>query len=161
MSPVRVLALAAVLYMAPAIAAEPPPTEDACPEASAFVEVQGYQDAIDRDEGAREIRVQEVAREHIAGDGLLAVLNQAASRQVFDPSGEPLGFELYDFDRGSVFETVGLREHDVVTHLDGNPLTDPRRAVDLLRYVRELDDFTVTIRRGQGLTPLIYRVLVL
>lgn len=94
------------------------------------------------------------AHDHIVGEGLLEILDQAASAPVFDvETGDVVGYELSDIEPGSVYRTVGLKNHDVVLALDGTPLSDPRTAVELLRYVKTLDKFDVLImRRGERRT---------
>lgn len=95
-----------------------------------------------------EIVLSEAARDHIAGDGLVAVMNQAASEAVYDKAGHMSGFRLFEIDKGSVYDLVGLKDGDIVTHIDDEPLVSPERAVDLLRYVKGEPSFSYTVKRS-------------
>jgi type II secretory pathway component PulC len=104
-----------------------------------------YQDSVTVDGDT--VSVSQAAFDHIHGQGLLTILNQAAATPVVDNDGDTVGFMLSDIDAGSVFLTVGLQDFDVVTEIDGMRLSDPRRAVEILRYARTLDAFDVKIQR--------------
>lgn len=106
----------------------------------------GYRDAITVIDNDIAITFQ--ARDHIIDAGLITVLYQAASSPVFDGDGAQVGYLLSDIEPGSVYETVGLKDFDLVTDIDGIQLTDPRTAVEAMRYAKTLDDFTVTVWRA-------------
>lgn len=94
------------------------------------------------------VEITESAARHIKGEGLSAILMQAAATPIFK-GGEQIGYRLTDMDPGSVFETVGIQDGDLVLEIDGMPLSDPRRSVEILRYAKTLDAFDVLlVRRG-------------
>ncbi len=105
-----------------------------------------YSDSITLD--GENVHVSETAAHHIEGEGLASILMDAAATAVFH-DGEQIGYRLTDIQAGSVFQTVGLVERDVVLEVDGMPLTDPRRAVDILRYAKGLTAFDVKLIRAK------------
>ncbi len=106
-----------------------------------------YSDAIAVDGDT--IHVSEAAAYHIKGEGLASILMQAAATPVLR-KGEQIGYRLTDIDPNSVFEAVGLTNGDLVLEIDGMPLSDPRRSVEVLRYAKGLDVFTVKLVRGKA-----------
>lgn len=94
-----------------------------------------------------DITISQAAHDHIAGDGLLKILDQAASEPAYNGLGDILGFRLFEIDAGSVFDIVGLKDGDVVTHIDDERLYSPQRAIDLLRYVCGEERFTYQVLR--------------
>lgn len=93
------------------------------------------------------ILISEQARDHIAGDGLMKILYQAASEPARDEDGDIIGWRLTDIETGSIYDVAGLRDGDIVTHIDDEALSDPHRAVELLRYVKGEPQFSYTVRR--------------
>lgn len=105
-----------------------------------------YQDAVTVQ--GHEIQITQAAHDAIADTDLLKIMYQAASGPAFNPrTGEQVGYMLYDIDPGSVYETAGLRDYDIVTEIDGIRLLDPRTAVEILRYVKTVPTFTYTVYR--------------
>lgn len=117
-----------------------------------------YQDAVSVD--GTTVSVAEVARDHIAGDGLLTIMMQAASEPVFDEDKEVVGFMLSLIDPGSVYETVGLQNFDIVTHIDGVALTGADVAIRMLKAVREQESFSYEVLRRGAERPIRFEVLV-
>lgn len=116
---------------------------------------ESYRDAVTI-KGA-DIQVTRAAWDHIGGEGLLAILDQAASAPVFEGDTQ-VGYALSDIDAGSIFETGGLLNGDVVLEIAGMELSDPKRAVEILRYARGLDDFEALVRRDGALLRFRVRV---
>lgn len=115
--------------------------------------VVGYEDAVTV--VADTVQVTRAAHDHIVGDGIFAILDQAASTPVVDgETGRQIGYELTDIDRGSVFQTVGLQDGDVVLEIEGVALVTPQIAVDMLRIAKNLDRFDVLLMRLGNLKTL-------
>lgn len=117
-----------------------------------------YRDAVSV-EGTT-ISVAEVARDHIAGEGLLSIMMQAASEPVFAEDGSIDGFMLSLIDPGSVYETVGLQNFDIVTHIDGVALNGADVAIRMLKAVKHQDFFTFEVLRRGEAKPIRYEVRV-
>jgi general secretion pathway protein C len=63
-------------------------------------------------------------------------------------NGASKGFKLSEIQPGSVFQQMGLQDGDVVTGIGGQPLTDPREAMQLLSSMRNEDSVGISIIRG-------------
>lgn len=93
------------------------------------------------------VKVTPEEHERIVDADLADVLMQAASEQVFDEDGDPVGFRLFEIDKGSPYDLAGLRDGDVVTHVNDVALQTPELAVQMLRAVQSEESFTYTLRR--------------
>jgi type II secretion system protein C len=60
------------------------------------------------------------------------------------------GFQVFPGTRAGAFRKWGLQPGDVITDLDGQPLTDADQAMQLLRSLTDGEALTATIRRGAG-----------
>ncbi len=58
------------------------------------------------------------------------------------------GVVVYSEQQSQAFARLGLHEGDVITAIDGSPLTDEQSAVDALRPLMKGAALTATIRRG-------------
>lgn len=121
---------------------------------------KSFQDTVKTDVEHHQVTVTEAARDRIAGDSLTTILNQSASAPVFDQDGELRGYRLFDIDRGSIYDLVGLKNGDVVTHIDDTLLTSAELAVNLLRYVKNQPEFSYTVQRLAGTAPIRYHVRI-
>lgn len=93
------------------------------------------------------LQVTTQLRDYVAKDGVLAIMNQAASEPVSE-DGEQIGYRLLEIDKGSAFDLAGFKDGDVVTHIDGQPLATPFTALKLLLKIKEAESFTYRFRRG-------------
>lgn len=87
------------------------------------------------------ILVTEALQRHIAGEGLLSILMQAASEPVEG------GYRIFQIDPGSVFELIGMEDNDIITELDGEPLSNPLTTMLLLNRARSLKSFSFRFQR--------------
>lgn len=61
-----------------------------------------------------------------------------------------LGFQVYAGSKVGIFAQMGLQGGDVIKALDGQPLTDPEQAIDLLRELTHGTAMTaLVIRKGE------------
>lgn len=111
----------------------------------ASIDSGGYRDAITAQD--LDLFITSAARDHIVQTGIFTILDQASSAPVVDRDGDQIGYRLDDIEPGSIFETIGIMDRDIVTHIDDVRLVDPKMAIDMLRYVKGEDDFTFTVRR--------------
>jgi type II secretion system protein C len=58
------------------------------------------------------------------------------------------GFQVYPGARAGAFRKWGLQAGDVITDLDGQPLTDPDQAMQLLHSLTDGEALTATVQRG-------------
>lgn len=120
-----------------------------CSSVSSAVEISKfrYHDHIAIEPAQGLVTLTQEARDRIAGDGLLSILQQAASKPVLDNGTEEmLGFAIFDIEPYSVFEYAGIKNGDLVTHIADVAIREPTIAISMLRYVRGLDEFSYTVR---------------
>lgn len=93
------------------------------------------------------IVITESLREYILKDGLISILNQAASEPVYDEEGKQIGYRLFEIDGGSAYEIAGLRDNDVILDINGVDLTTPFVAMKSMLSVRNMDRFSFRYMR--------------
>ncbi len=72
--------------------------------------------------------------------------------------GKANGFKLSEIQDGSIFQQMGLADGDVVTSVNGQPLTDPSQAMQLLNSLRDSQRVGVTITRGGQPMQFVYLI---
>jgi general secretion pathway protein C len=89
------------------------------------------------------------------GDRLrqLAAANPAAITDVMRPqpvfaNGQQRGYRVYPGRSRAVFNRLGLLPGDLVTAINGTPLDDPSRGMDILQTLNSSPTATVTIERN-------------
>jgi general secretion pathway protein C len=89
------------------------------------------------------------------GDRLrqLAAANPAAITDVMRPqpvfaNGQQRGYRIYPGRNRAVFNRLGLLPGDLVTAINGSPLDDPSRGMDILQTLNSSATATVTIERN-------------
>jgi len=63
-------------------------------------------------------------------------------------NGKTDGFSISNVAPGSVFEQLGLKDGDLLTEIDGQPVTNPMQAMGLMQSVRTASSIDLTIQRG-------------
>ena len=102
---------------------------------------------LDKSEG--ELRIQSALKEKLVNEDLSKVLMQAAT-EPFIQDGSILGFKIWDIEPESIYEKAGFKNGDLITHINGNPLTDAGNAIKTLRSLRDSTDVNITYQtRGQ------------
>lgn len=94
------------------------------------------------------LRVTSALREFVTKDGLLPILNQAASKPVNDIAGNQIGYKIFDIDKGSAYDLAGIENGDIITAIDGTELTNPLNAIKALHRIKDADKFSFTYARG-------------
>ncbi len=62
------------------------------------------------------------------------------------------GFKLSEIQPGSLFQQIGLQDGDILTSVEGQSVSDPARAMQLLASLRQQSSVDVTVlRNGQPL----------
>jgi len=72
--------------------------------------------------------------------------------------GQSIGFRLFAIRRGSLFDKIGLKNGDIITSINGSPMTDPSKAVSLLQELRDANGLAVDIIRNQQPQKLAYNI---
>ena len=85
------------------------------------------------------------------------LLNQARMVPHF-VKGKHQGYKVKAIDKGSLYEKLGLRNNDIITELNGEPLDSPERVMSLFKQLRNEREFSVKLnRRG---TPMVFNIYV-
>ena len=92
-------------------------------------------------------KVSSALRDHIVTTDLSKVMMQAAAVPRY-ANGRLHGFSLHDIEPGSVYEQIGLREGDLVTHINGQTLSDVANTIKLLRSLKDEPNASMTLQRG-------------
>jgi general secretion pathway protein C len=64
------------------------------------------------------------------------------------PDPDDKGFKLSEIQPDSIFQQMGLRDGDVVSAINGQPLTDPTQAIELLNSLRDQNSVGISIVRA-------------
>ena len=72
--------------------------------------------------------------------------------------GQSIGFRLFAIRRGSLFDEIGLKNGDIITDINGNPMNDPGKAMALLQELQGANDLSVKIIRNQQPSTLTYNI---
>jgi type II secretory pathway component PulC len=68
-------------------------------------------------------------------------------------NGKGIGFKIYAIRPGSIYDQMGIKNGDTVTHINGYAITSPARALMIYTKVRSATRLTITLRRvGKSLT---------
>jgi type II secretion system protein C len=63
-------------------------------------------------------------------------------------NGKTDGFSISQVEPGSVFEQIGLQNGDLLTSIQGQPVTNPMQAMGLISAVRTASAIDLTVNRG-------------
>ncbi len=90
---------------------------------------------------------------------LSSVLMQARAVPNRDPgTGEINGFRLLDIQPGSIFEQLGLQRMDVIKGVDGTPVDNPQKAMELYSALKNSSKLGLEIERGGKKQTLNYNI---
>jgi type II secretion system protein C len=82
------------------------------------------------------IKISKPALEKALGEDFGKILTQALCTQEMN-NGKPAGFRCSQIEKGSPYDIIGLKDGDVITAIDGEPLLDPVNAIGKLQAVKE------------------------
>jgi general secretion pathway protein C len=69
-------------------------------------------------------------------------------------NGKTDGFSISQVAPGSVFEQLGLQDGDLLTSIDGQPVTNPMQAMGLIQAVKTASAIDLTVNRGGAPTSV-------
>ncbi len=75
------------------------------------------------------------------------ILMQASSEPVME-GGEIKGFRLFQFEEGSIFSKLGMKDGDVVQEINGVPLNNVAKTIQFLNGLRNENNVAVSIMRN-------------
>ena len=82
-------------------------------------------------------------------ENLPALLQQARAVPNIEPgTGAVNGFRLVDIQPGSIYERLGLRRNDLIKGVNGEPVNDPAKAMELYNRLRSDSNVSINIERN-------------
>jgi type II secretion system protein C len=73
-------------------------------------------------------------------------------------NGSSNGFALSEIEPGSIFDEMGLQEGDVLRSINGQPMTDPAQAMQMMSAMRNATMVTIQVLRDGEPTTLTYQI---
>lgn len=78
-----------------------------------------------------------------------SLLQQARAVPNRDPrTGEIDGFRIMNIKPDSIFTKLGVKQNDVISGVNGEPVTTPQKAMELYQKLRTESKIEVTVKRG-------------
>lgn len=100
------------------------------------------------------IKITEEYRKKVLEKDLPKILMQAAAEAKTDSNGNITGFGIYDIEKDSVFQKIGMIDGDVVKSINGNELNSAAGAIKLLNDSKTASSLNIMIERGGQVIPL-------
>ena len=69
-------------------------------------------------------------------------------------NGKTDGFSISEVAPGSVFQQLGLQDGDLLTSIDGQPVTNPMQAMGLIQAMKTASAIDLTVNRGGAPTSV-------
>ena len=73
-------------------------------------------------------------------------------------NGKTNGFALSEIEPGSVFDEMGLEEGDILHSINGQPMTDPSMAMQMMSQLRNATQISIQVLRDGHPTTLTYQI---
>lgn len=128
-------------------------TFDAKPKASS-----GSKDQIIQKSGENKFELRRSDLEEKLKD-IQSILMQARAVPAKRPgSGETYGFRLLEIQPDSIYTQLGLQVMDVITAVNGTPVTTQQQALEMYQTLRNAPNIKITVERGGKTEDLAYTV---
>jgi type II secretory pathway component PulC len=76
-----------------------------------------------------------------------SILTQARGIQINNPDGT-ISFKVVDIEPGGVFAYLGVQDNDIITHINGEPITELNQVMSLFGKIGNISNLNLTIKRG-------------
>ena len=86
------------------------------------------------------------------------ILRQAKALPATDASGNIYGFRITAIEPGSVYGELGILNGDVITGVQGNPVTSAQQAMEMYQNLRTAGDIEIQVERDGRRQTLKYQV---
>ena len=137
----------------------PGPVEAAQPEAPPEEADNSDQEPFEpnvEDLGDNRYKIPRETVDHSMGD-LGSILTQIRAIPNVQ-NGKINGFALSEIEPGSVFDEMGLEEGDVLRSINGQPMTDPALAMQMMSSLRNANQINIQVLREGHPTTLTYQI---
>ena len=86
-----------------------------------------------------------------------SILTQAKGIPMRNPDGT-MSFKITQVEPGGVFAYLGIENNDVITEINGEPITELNKVLNLFGKVTNLSNLNITVKRGGTEIPLSYTI---
>ncbi len=86
-----------------------------------------------------------------------AILTQARAFPNIE-NGIAAGYKIVQIVPGSVYDKLGIHNEDVITGVDGQPINDPMKAMQLFEKLKETSHLELQIKRGGRPSTITYEI---
>ncbi|MBF0171662.1 MAG: hypothetical protein HQK87_11370, partial [Nitrospinae bacterium] len=87
-----------------------------------------------------------------------SLLTQVRAVPNLDKSGAADGFKLFSIKKGSIFDKIGFKDHDVVKRVNGVELDSAEKGLELFQALRSEKSFLVDIDRNNAKKTLTFNI---
>jgi general secretion pathway protein C len=134
----------------------PPPVEDDTSEAANDDSDDEAYDPNVEDLGDNRYKIPRATLDHSVGN-MTQLLTQIRAIPNIQ-NGKTNGFALSEIEPGSVFDEMGLQEGDVLRSVNGQQMTDPTQAMQMMNALRSASQITIQVLREGHPTTLTYQI---
>ena len=82
------------------------------------------------------LRISRDLKENLIGKNLNKILMQAAAVP-YTKNGKLIGFKLLEIDEGSIYNVAGIKNGDIITHINDLPINDAGAAIRALTKLKK------------------------
>ena len=111
--------------------------------------------------------IKEISKDHLTIDKdevqqVLSNMDEVVTQARCLPStegGRNIGFKCSQIAPGSIYEKIGIQNNDIVISINGENLTNPGKALSVLRGLKDEDRIQVTLKRNGKIITKNYDIL--
>jgi type II secretion system protein C len=131
------------------------PTEVKVSTQSSIAENLVHAEGIERQ--GNTLKVTRSLKDNLVGENLNKILMQAAAVPHVE-NGRLTGFQLLEIDQGSIFDIAGLKNGDIITHINEQPINDAALAIKALGQMKAANTATFSYTRNSKAMELVIQI---
>jgi general secretion pathway protein C len=132
-----------------------PPVVDDGSDATADSDAEPYDPNVE-DLGDNRYKIPKDTLDHSIGNLAQTLTEIRAIPNI--QNGKSNGFALSEIEPGSVFDEMGLEEGDILHSINGQPMTDPAMAMQMMSQLRNASQISIQVLRDGHPTTLTYQI---
>jgi type II secretion system protein C len=103
------------------------------------------------------LKVTRMLKDNLVGENLNKILMQAAAVPHVE-NGRLTGFQLLEIDQGSIFDVAGLKNGDIITHINEQPINDAALTIRALNQLKTASTATFGYIRNRRPMELVIQI---
>jgi type II secretion system protein C len=103
------------------------------------------------------LKVSRTLKENLVGENLNKILMQASAVPHVE-QGRLVGFQLLEIDSGSIFDIAGLKNGDIITYINDQPINDAALAIKALSRLKSANTATFGYIRNSKPLELVIQI---